>query len=286
MSSEIFWQSMVNGLTMGMIYVLIALGLTLLYSIMHIVNFAHGEIYMLGGFVSYFLVTRLGFSYFLSLPMTMAILFMLGIVLEKLFFSRVRGNFMHCLLVTLGISLIFQSVGWTFFGTEDVNVPSPISGVIKFGIIFIPKQRLLSALIGLFLVGLLYLLISKTKIGRHMRAIEQDSEAAELFGVNINIVNMVALGIGFALAAIGGALIGAIFVLNPSIGLVPMLKAFVIIIMGGLGSIGGCIVAGLLLGVIDSVIATLLGANLAYAVAFAILILIIIVRPRGFAGHA
>lgn len=277
---------MVNGLTMGMIYVLIALGLTLLYSIMHIVNFAHGEIYMLGGFVSYFLVTRLGFSYFLSLPMTMAVLFMLGIVLEKLFFSRVRGNFMHCLLVTLGISLIFQSLGWTFFGTEDVNVPSPISGVIKFGIIFIPKQRLLSALIGLFLVGLLYLLISKTKIGRHMRAIEQDSEAAELFGVNINIVNMVALGIGFALAAIGGALIGAIFVLNPSIGLVPMLKAFVIIIMGGLGSIGGCIVAGLLLGVIDSVIATLLGANLAYAVAFAILILIIIVRPRGFAGHA
>jgi branched-chain amino acid transport system permease protein len=286
MSSEIFWQSMVNGLTMGMIYVLIALGLTLLYSIMHIVNFAHGEIYMLGGFVSYFLVTRLGFSYFLSLPMTMAILFMLGIVLEKLFFSRVRGNFMHCLLVTLGISLIFQSLGWTFFGTEDVNVPSPISGVIKFGIIFIPKQRLLSALIGLFLVGLLYLLISKTKIGRHMRAIEQDSEAAELFGVNINLVNMVALGIGFALAAVGGALIGAIFVLNPSIGLVPMLKAFVIIIMGGLGSIGGCIVAGLLLGVIDSVIATLLGANLAYAVAFAILILIIIVRPRGFAGHA
>jgi branched-chain amino acid transport system permease protein len=286
MSSEIFWQSMVNGLTMGMIYVLIALGLTLLYSIMHIVNFAHGEIYMLGGFVSYFLVTRLGFSYFLSLPMAMVVLFMLGIVLEKLFFSRVRGNFMHCLLVTLGISLIFQSLGWTFFGTEDVNVPSPISGVIKFGIIFIPKQRLLSALIGLFLVGLLYLLISKTKIGRHMRAIEQDSEAAELFGVNINLVNMVALGIGFALAAVGGALIGAIFVLNPSIGLVPMLKAFVIIIMGGLGSIGGCIVAGLLLGVIDSVIATLLGANLAYAVAFAILILIIIVRPRGFAGHA
>jgi branched-chain amino acid transport system permease protein len=253
---------------------------------MHIVNFAHGEIYMLGGFVSYFLVTRLGFSYFLSLPMAMVVLFMLGIVLEKLFFSRVRGNFMHCLLVTLGISLIFQSLGWTFFGTEDVNVPSPISGVIKFGIIFIPKQRLLSGLIGLFLVGLLYLLISKTKIGRHMRAIEQDSEAAELFGVNINLVNMVALGIGFALAAVGGALIGAIFVLNPSIGLVPMLKAFVIIIMGGLGSIGGCIVAGLLLGVIDSVIATLLGANLAYAVAFAILILIIIVRPRGFAGHA
>jgi len=283
---EVFWQSLVNGLTMGMMYVLIALGLTLLYSIMHIVNFAHGEIYMLGGFVSYYLVTRLGFNYFVSLPITMVVLFVVGIIMEKLFFSRVRGNFMHCLLITLGISLIFQSLGWTFFGTEDVTVPSPISGVFRIGTIFIPKQRLLSALIGLGLVGLLYLLITKTKIGRHMRAIEQDSEASELFGVSINLVNMVALGIGFALAAIGGALIGSIFVLNPSIGLVPMLKAFVIIILGGLGSIGGCILAGLLLGIIDSVIATLLGANLAYVVAFAILILIIIIRPRGFFGHA
>jgi branched-chain amino acid transport system permease protein len=286
MSSEMFWQSVMNGLTMGMIYVLIALGLTLLYSIMHIVNFAHGEIYMLGGFVSYYLVTQFGFNYFVSLPITMGILFVVGIVLERLLFSRVRGNFMLCLLVTLGLSLIFQSLGWTFFGTEDVSIPSPISGVFKFGGMFIPKQRLLSAVIGLFLVVLLYLLIYRTKIGRHMQAIEQDSEAAELFGVNVNLVNMVALGIGFALAAVGGALIGAIFVLNPSVGLAPMLKAFVIIILGGLGSIGGCIAAGLLLGLIDSVVATMLGANLAYAIVFAILILIIIIRPRGFAGHA
>jgi branched-chain amino acid transport system permease protein len=286
MSSQMFWQSMVNGLTMGMIYVLIALGLTLLYSIMHIVNFAHGEIYMLGGFASYFLVTRLGVNYFVSLPLSMGILLVFGIVLEKLFFSRVRGDFIRCLLVTIGLSLILQSLGWTFFGTEDVTIPSPISGVFKLGTIFIPKQRLLSALIGLFLVGLLYLLIYRTKIGRHMQAFEQDREAAELFGVRINVVNMAALGIGFALAAVGGALVGAIFVLNPSVGFVPMLKAFIIIVLGGLGSIGGCIVAGLLLGVIDSVVATLLGANLAYAAAFAILILIIIVRPRGFAGHA
>lgn len=286
MSSEVYLQSLVNGLNMGMIYVLIALGLTLLYSIMHIMNFAHGEIYMLGGFVSYYLVSKIGFNYFVSLPITMVILFIGGIIFEKLFFSRVRGNYMQCLLVTVGISLILQSLGWTFFGTEDVAIPSPISGVLRFGGIFIPKQRLLSALIGLLLVGLLYLLIAKTKIGRHMRAIEQDSEAAELFGVNLNLVNMVALGIGFALAAIGGALVGSIFVLNPSIGLVPMLKAFVIIIMGGLGSIVGCILAGLLLGIIDSFVATLLGANLAYVVAFAILILIIIIRPRGFFGHA
>jgi branched-chain amino acid transport system permease protein len=286
MSGEMFLQSLVNGISMGMIYVLIALGLTLLFSIMHIVNFAHGEIYMLGGFASYYLVTRLGIDYFLSLPIAMGMLFMLGIVLEKIVFSRIRGRFMDCLLVTLGLSLIIMSLGWTFFGTEDVFIPSPVSGVFRFGGIFIPKQRLLAALIGLFLVGLLYLLIYRSKIGSHMRAIEQDSVAAELFGVNVNKVNRAALGLGFALAAIGGALMGAIFILNPAVGFVPMLKAFVIIIVGGLGSIGGCIVAGLLLGVMDSVITTLLGANIAYAVAFAFLILILIIRPKGFAGHA
>lgn len=281
-----FWQSMLNGLTMGMIYVLIALGLTLLYSIMHIVNFAHGEVYMIGGYVSYFLVSSLGINYLLSLPILMVVLFLFGIVLEKLLFSRVRGNFINCLLLTLGLSLILQSLGWTFFGTEDISIPSPVSGVYNFGILFLPKQRLLTAGIGLILVGMLYYLIYRTKIGRCMQAIEQDSEAAELFGVNVNRVNMIALGIGFALAGIGGALMGTIFVMNPSVGLMPMLKAFVVIILGGLGSIGGCIIAGLLMGVVDSVFATLLGSTIAYGVSFAILILIITIRPRGIAGHA
>ncbi|MHB8831951.1 MAG: branched-chain amino acid ABC transporter permease [Desulfobacteria bacterium] len=286
MSGEMFWQSMLNGITMGMIYVLIALGLTLLYGIMHIVNFAHGEIYMIGGYVSYFLVSSLGMNYLLSLPILMVVLFLFGIVLEKLLFSRVRGNFINCLLLTLGLSLILQSLGWTFFGTEDISIPSPVSGVYNFGILFLPKQRLLTAGIGLILVGMLYLLIYRTKIGRCMQAIEQDSEAAELFGVNVDRVNMIALGIGFALAAIGGALMGTIFVMNPSVGLMPMLKAFVVIILGGLGSIGGCIIAGLLMGVVDSVFATLLGSTVAYGVSFAILILIITIRPRGIAGHA
>ena len=286
MSSEMLWQSILNGLTMGMIYVLIALGLTLLYSIMHIVNFAHGEIYMIGGYVSYFLVSNLGINYLLSLPILMVVLFLFGIILEKLLFSRVRGNFINCLLLTLGLSLILQSLGWTFFGTEDISIPSPVSGVYNFGVLFMPKQRLLTAGIGVILVGMLYVLIYRTKIGRCMQAIEQDSEAAELFGVNVNRVNMIALGIGFALAALGGALMGTIFVMNPSVGLMPMLKAFVVIILGGLGSIGGCIIAGLLMGVVDSVFATLLGSTIAYGVSFAILILIITIRPRGIAGHA
>ncbi|MFH1481510.1 MAG: branched-chain amino acid ABC transporter permease [Pseudomonadota bacterium] len=286
MSFDMFLQSFINGLTMGMIYVLIALGLTLLYSIMHIVNFAQGEIFMLGGFTSYFLIERFGMNFFITLPIAMIALFVFGIFMEKAFFSRVRGNFMHCLMLTIGLSLVIQALGWTFFGTEDESLGSPIPGVFRFAGLFLPKARIFSAIIGLFLVGLLYLLIFKTKIGRHMQAIEQDSVASELFGVNLNLVHMVALGIGFALCAIAGVLIGAIFYINPGYGFEPMLKAFVVIILGGLGSIGGCVVAGLLVGVIDSVVGTLLGANLAYAASFGLLILIIIIRPRGFAGHA
>lgn len=284
--AEIVLQSIVNGLTMGMIYVLIALGLTLLYGIMHIINFAHGEIYMLGGFGSYLLVAKLGMNYFATLPLVMIMLFVFGVVLERVLFRPVRGKFINCLLVTLGLSYILQSLGWSFFGTEDVRVASPISGAIHIGAIFMPSERLLAALIGLLLVALLYLLVQRTKIGRQMRAIEQDSEASGLFGVNVNTVNIVALGIGFALAAVGGALVGSVFFLNPSIGFMPMLKAFIIIILGGLGSIGGCVAGGLILGVIDSVAATLLGAQIAYAMVFAILIVVIILRPTGIAGHA
>ncbi|MFH0844152.1 MAG: branched-chain amino acid ABC transporter permease, partial [Pseudomonadota bacterium] len=188
MSFDMFLQSFINGLTMGMIYVLIALGLTLLYSIMHIVNFAHGEIFMLGGFTSYFLIERFGMNFFITLPIAMIVLFLFGIFMEKAFFSRVRGNFMHCLMLTIGLSLVIQALGWTFFGTEDESLGSPIPGVFRFAGLFLPKARIFSAIIGLFLVGLLYLLIFKTKIGRHMQAIEQDSVASELFGVNLNLV--------------------------------------------------------------------------------------------------
>jgi branched-chain amino acid transport system permease protein len=284
--SQMLVQSALNGLTLGMLYVLIALGLTLLYSIMHIMNFAHGDIYMLGGFASYFLVSDLGINYFVTLPLVMLILFVFGVALERVFFRRVRDKFINCLLVTLGLSYIIQSLGWTVFGTKDQRVASPVSGVVTVGAFFIPWERLIAAVVALVLVALLYLLVHRTRIGRQMRAIEQDSEAAGLFGVNVDRVNMVALGIGFALAAVGGALVGSIFFVNPSIGFMPMLKAFTIIILGGLGSIGGCVIAGLLLGVMDSVVATLLGAQLAYAVSFAILIAVIVIRPTGIAGHA
>jgi branched-chain amino acid transport system permease protein len=286
MTELLIAQSVVNGLILGAIYVLTALGLTLLYGIMHIVNFAHGEIYMLGAFACYFMVTKWGVNYFLSLPIVMIVLAIIGILLERIFFRPVREKFIQCLLVTLGLSNILQSLGWTFFGTLDKSIPTPFSRVIKIGFLFIPQQRLFAAVIGLVLAILLYLLVQRTKIGRYMRAVEQDSEAASLFGVSINRVNIIAFGIACAMAGLAGALMGPVFVVNPAMGYIPLLNAFTIVILGGLGSIIGCVLGGFTLGMIESLAGILLGTELAYGVIFAILILIIIVKPSGFMGHA
>jgi branched-chain amino acid transport system permease protein len=285
MDSFLISQSVINGLILGAIYILIALGLTLLYGIMHIVNFAHGEIYMLGAFACYFMVTKWGINYFLSLPIVMVVLAIVGIVLERIIFRPVREKFIQCLLVTLGLSNIFQALGWTFFGTLDKSIPTPFSGVTKIEMFFVPKQRLFAAVIGLVLVMLLYWIVQKTKIGRYMRAIEQDSETASLFGISINRVNVVAFGLACSMAGLAGALMGPIFVVNPAMGHIPLLNAFTIVILGGLGSIGGCVLGGFTLGIIESLAGILLGTEIAYGVIFLILILIIIIKPSGFMGH-
>ena len=279
-------QSTADGLIMGLLVALVALGLTLQYSIMHILNFAHGDIYMLGGFLSYYLITKAGVNYFLTLPIVMVVLFVFGMILERAIFRPLRGtHFIRSLIATTGLSFVIQAAGWQVFGTLDRTVPSPISGTISLGLITLPLQRLVASGICIVLVVLLYWLVNRTKIGRHMRAIEQDMEASSLFGVNVTVVNIVCIGIGCALAGVAGTMVGSIFYINPSVGGGQVLNCFNAIIIGGLGSITGCIVAALLLGVIQSVAGAFLGISFAYIISFAILLLILIVRPRGLMGH-
>jgi branched-chain amino acid transport system permease protein len=279
-------QSTADGLVMGLLVALVALGLTLQYSIMHILNFAHGDIYMLGGFLCYYLITKAGINYFLALPIVMVALFLFGIILERAIFRPVRGShFLRALIATTGLSFVIQAVGWQVFGTLDRTVPSPISGTVSLGIITLPIQRLVASGICIILVVLLYWLVNKTKIGRHMRAIEQDAEASSLFGVNVSLVNIVCIGIGCALAGVAGSMVGSIFYINPSVGGGQVLACFNAIIIGGLGSITGAIVGALILGVIQSVAGALWGISFAYIILFAVLLLILIVRPRGIMGH-
>ena len=279
-------QSTADGLIMGLLVALVALGLTIQYSIMHLLNFAHGDIYMLGGFTAYYLITKAGINYFLTLPIVMVILFVFGMILERAIFRPVRGStFIRALIATTGLSFVIQAAGWQIFGTLDRTVPSPISGTISLGLITLPVQRLVASGICIILVVLLYWLVNKTKIGRQMRAIEQDAEASSLFGVNVTLVNIVCIGIGCALAGVAGQMVGSIFYINPSVGTSQVINCFNVIIIGGLGSITGCIVAALLLGVIQSIAGAFLGISFAYIIVFAMLLLILIVRPRGLMGH-
>src|SRR6266581_1564540 len=260
MTFALLIQSMVIGLSLGSTYILMALGLTLMFGMMHIINFAHGAVYMLGAFVIYYVFFQGGVPYFAA--------------------------FAVALVVLLALSTFLEAAGYPVFGQLDKHVPSVFGGTRNILGVRLSVERLMIIPIAVALVAGLYLFINKTKIGAAMRAIEQDKEAAALQGVNVNIVNGLAFGVGFALAAAAGALMAPIFKLDPMMGEQPLLKAFIIIILGGLGSIPGAILGGLILGLIDSIVATALGAEPAFLLSFVFIILLLLFRPTGLFGHA
>lgn len=274
------------GLLTGILYVLVALGLTLIYGILHIVNFAHGEIYMLGAMaVFYFnVVFKLPFAPTLVLILVLSLL--LGLLVERVFFRSLRGQWLQLVVASVGISLVIQSVGWIVFGIQEKNVPSFFPGVVEAFGVRLPRERLLAAGIGLVLVAGLYWLVYRTKVGLAMRAIEEDEETARMLGVNADRVAAMSVALGFLLAALAGAFVAPIYSLNPGMGLEAIFMSFLIIIVGGLGSITGTVLAGLLIGVLQSVGAVMFGAEAAYGIVFVVMILVMILRPAGLLGRA
>ena len=279
-------QGLAIGLLTGALYVLVALGLTLIYGILHIVNFAHGEIYMLGAMaVFYFhVVFRLPFAVTLALILLLS--FVSGLVVERLVFRSLRGQWLQLLVASLGISLGIQSIGWIVFGIQEKNVPSYLPGIVQIGAIRLPRERLLAAGVAVVLVAALYWLVYRTKIGLAMRAIEEDEETARMLGVNANRIAAASVALAFVLVGLAGAFVAPIYSLNPGMGLDVILMSFLIIIVGGLGSITGTVLAGLLVGVIESVGAVLFGSEAAYGLVFLVMIAVLVVRPAGLLGSA
>ena len=279
-------QGLAIGILTGILYVLIALGLTLIYGILHIVNFAHGEIYMLGamGVFYFYVVFKLPFAVTLVAVVLMSLL--VGLIVERSFFRSLRGQWLQLVVASVGLSLIIQSLGWIAFGIQEKNVPSFFTGVVSFFGVRLPVERLVAAAVGVVLVVGLYVLVYRTKVGLAMRAIEEDEETARMLGINADRVAALACAVGFALAALAGAFVAPIYSLNPGMGLEPILMSFLIIIVGGLGSITGTVLAGLLVGVIQSVGAVLFGAEAAYGLVFVVMIVVLIFRPAGLLGRA
>jgi branched-chain amino acid transport system permease protein len=286
MTGSLLVQSAIIGLSIGSIYILMALGLTLMFGMMHIINFAHGAVYMLGAFVIYYVFFQWGAPYFAAFLAAMILLGVFGYLVERGIYRPIGGGIEPTLVALLALSTFLEAAGYPVFGQLDKHVPSVFEGTRNILGVMISVERLMIIPIAAALVVGLYLFITKTKIGAAMRAIEQDKEAAALQGVNVHVINGLAFAIGFALAAAGGALIAPIFKLDPMMGDQPLLKAFIIIILGGLGSIPGAILGGLMLGLIDSVVATALGAEPAFLLSFVFIILLLLFRPAGLFGHA
>jgi branched-chain amino acid transport system permease protein len=286
MTASLLVQSAVIGLSIGSIYILMALGLTLMFGMMHIINFAHGTVYMLGAFVIYYVFFQGGAPYFVAFAVAMVLLGVFGYLVERGIYRPIKGGIEPTLVALLALSTFLEAAGYPVFGQLDKHVPPVFEGTRNVLGVRLSVERLMIIPIAAALVAGLYLFINKTKIGTAMRAIEQDKEAAALQGVNVNIVNGLAFAVGFALAAAAGALMAPIFKLDPMMGDQPLLKAFIIIILGGLGSIPGAILGGLMLGLIDSVVATALGAELAFLLSFVFIILLLLFRPAGLFGYA
>jgi branched-chain amino acid transport system permease protein len=286
MTFALLLQSTIIGLSIGSIYILMALGLTLMFGMMHIINFAHGAIYMLGAFVIYYVFFQWGAPYFAAFVIAMVLLGAFGYLVERSVYRPIKGGIEPTLVALLALTTFLQAAGYPVFGQLDKHVPPVFEGARDILGVRISVERLMIIpLAGALVVGL-YLFINKTRLGGAMRAIEQDKEAAALQGVNVHMVNGLAFGIGFALAAAAGALMAPIFKLDPMMGEQPLLKAFIIIILGGLGSIPGAILGGLMLGLIDSIVATALGAEPAFLLSFVFIILVLLFKPTGLFGHA
>ncbi len=286
MTASLLVQSATIGLSIGSIYILMALGLTLMFGMMHIINFAHGAIYMLGAFVIYYVYFQGGGPYFTAFVLAMILLGAFGYLVERFVYRPIKGGIEPTLVALLALTTFLQAAGYPVFGQLDKHVPPVFEGTRNVLGVMISVERLMIIPVAGVLVVALYLFINKTRLGAAMRAIEQDKEAAALQGVNVHVVNALAFAIGFALAAAAGALMAPIFKLDPMMGEQPLLKAFIIIILGGLGSIPGAILGGLMLGLIDSIVATALGAEPAFLLSFVFIILLLLFKPNGLFGYA
>lgn len=271
---------------MGLTYALMALGLTLIFGMMHIVNFAHGELLMLGAFCLFYLYGVLGLNFFIGFILTMIILGLFGILLERVIFRPITGQIRPQIVASLGVSLVLMNVGYVVFGLKSKSVTSVIPGVTQLFGAYIAKERIMAMAFSLLLVGILYYLLQRTKVGRAMRAVQQNAEAAALQGVNVDHINSLGWGLATALAAAGGALLAPIFSVHPAMGYRPVCLAFVIVIIGGLGSIPGAFFGALIIGLVESFVGTLLGSEFAWGSIFILAVLTILLRPKGlFKGY-
>lgn len=280
----IFW-----GLYAGCIYILLATGLNLIFGVMKIVNFAHGEFLMIGAYITATIFFLTGLNPYVIILFSMLALIGIGAVVERLCFRPILGTSkLNEIFLSIGLIYIFQSGAAMIWGDEWQSIKSPYEGItIPFGSLNVPLDYIIIIIVTAGILCALYLFLRKTKTGREMRATSQNRKGAMLVGINVERMDILSFGVGCALAAAAGTLwvvSGQVF--NPYMGSIPAVKAFAIIILGGLGSIPGAIIGGLIYGIAENGAAYYLGGVWKDAISFIILIVVLVVKPTGLFGES
>lgn len=286
MAFDEFTQMTLTGLNLGLMYALIAIGLTLIFGVMRIIQYAHGELYMLGAYALYYWFAVLGWPYWLGVFASAVAIFILGAALQLLLFRPLHGkNILYPLAVSMGLIFIISSGGLLVFGTVVKGIPSVVSGgVMVLGAFYTYERMVISIFSAVLILGL-WIFLQKTTMGMAMRAVSEDPEVSALQGINTRRIHWIAFGLGSALAAVAGCLMGTLLSIVPTMGFVATMKAFMIVIMGGLGSVAGALVGGLILGFIDSFLTTLISADIAYIMGFLVIFVVLVFRPSGLFGQ-
>lgn len=284
--SNLFAQALVNGVIIGLLYLLMAVGFTLVFGVMRIVNFAHGQFYMVGAFATYVLMTLWGWPFLLAVLGSFVVTSLLGWTIEWVVLKPFRHDELNGMIATIGVAMILQSAALIVFGPDSQIMPQVAEGVFRLGTAIVPTSRLYVAVCSVFVLACLYLFLTHTRQGKALRASVQDMEIAMAQGVRAKFMYPLGFSIGVGLAAIAGALMAPLFSVSPFIGSTPLLKAFIVVILGGLGSVPGAALASLLLGVTESLASSFISNSLAEILIFALVMAILVVRPAGLLGKA
>jgi branched-chain amino acid transport system permease protein len=281
-----FLMYLTNGIVIGVINAISAIGVSLIVGIMKVVNFAHGEMYIFAGYFSYHLSTSLGLPPVLSMILAVGFVFLFGLLMERTLIRPTYGDDMYSLIITFVLSIVLQNLALLIFGPYPNKPPNLVSGATNiFGLFHYGNQRLASFFISIGILLFIFYLIKKTWFGKSIRAISQDREMSSLMGVDHLRMNMFSFGLGAALAGAAGVILAPVFPVTPTGSSSISLTAFVVVVLGGMGSLKGCLVGGLVLGVIENLGAAYISTMYRHIFAFVILIMVLVFRPWGLYGQ-
>jgi len=284
----VFLQSVVSGVLVGGVYALIGIGLTLIFGVMRVINFAHGELLMVGMYLTYYAFTLLGVDPFLSVLLVAPVMFLLGVLLQRVLIQRVLSALpQNQILLTIGLGLILSNTVMLIF-TSDYKILSTSysSGSVMLAGLSVSKPLFFSFLITAAITAALYAFLIKTDVGQAIRATAQDREAAQLMGVNVRRMGLLAFGLGTALAGTAGALISPTYYIFPQVGGAFTLKAFVIVVLGGMGSVIGATLGGLVIGTVESLAAVYVSSGLKELFVYLLFLFVLLVKPSGLLGKS